>query len=957
MPHARAPEARAAFLAEAYADDEELRREVESLLAQPVSVAGALDGRAWAVATPMVSDQPGASLVGRRVGIYQVTALLGAGGMGEVYRARDTRLRRDVALKVLPAAFTADPDRLARFEREARVLAALNHPHIAAIYGVEPLDGSTALILELVEGETLAERIRHASSRKSGGLRLRDALAIARQMADALDAAHEKGIIHRDLKPANIKITPDGAVKILDFGLAKLAPDTRVGDGASAAPTMTEAGTREGLIVGTAAYMSPEQARGQPVDKRTDIWALGCVLYELLTGRAVFARETITDTLAAVLEREPDWSLLPHDAPAGVQRLLRRLLDKDSKRRLRDIGDAYLDLDDRDAAQPVVGEPPKRGRFSTWSPAGVALAVASAAVLGFSLLRPGPPTTEQSPVQFTIAPPAQERLIGTPVPSPNGKQILLLIAEASGGSALWLRSLVSPTLQRIGGTDGARNPFWSPDGRYVGFGADGRLKKLDVDAGAVQVICNCITGDLQGATWNANGVIVFAPHNRAPLHRVAAAGGTAAPVTSLDVARNENSHRWPHFLPDGNRFLYTARSDVSGNTGVYVGSIDSENRQWLFEAQSSATYVPPGYILFARDGALVAQRFDPDGLAVSDQPVVVVGDVAHNPSGAVAFFSLSANGEVLAYRHATDQSSQLVWFDRAGSRLDAVGSAGPFGGQLRLAPDGRRAALMRVDADDGNRDIWLIDLANGGLTRLTAHPASDWWPVWSPDSAHVMFASDRNGASAVFRTAVDRIGAEEPVLESGGPSGGRFPIDWSTDGRFLTVGEDRPDDQGDWMIVPLMGKRSERKLLPLGQSRFLESGGMFSPDGRWLAYVSNESGPLEVYVTPFGGGAKYPVSTTGGRLPIWSRDGRELFFLSADNRLMVAEVRTDDTFAVGAPVGLFETCLTAVPQWYQWRYDITRDGRRSLWLCPAGQESGLVTVTLHWTATLSGRAR
>jgi eukaryotic-like serine/threonine-protein kinase len=879
--------------------------------------------------------------------------------MGEVYRAHDSRLGRDVAIKVLPSAFTSDPDRLRRFEREARVLASLNHPNIATLYGSEEHVLSTgsaqatvcALVMELVDGDALATRLAH------GPMPAAEALEVARQIADALQAAHDKGIIHRDLKPANIAFTPAGTVKVLDFGLARVSTGEPADRDQSQAPTVIEDRTRTGLVIGTAAYMSPEQARGQTVDKRTDIWAFGCVLYEMLTGRPVFARKTVSDTIAAVLEKEPDWALLPRATAPGIRRLLQRCLTKDLRRRLRDIGDAYLELDDRDPTQSVPEESPNGRRVSAWSLAAVALAIVSTAGLVFSLLRAGPPVTEPSPVQFTIVPRAQERLIGTPLPSPDGSRVLLVLADGSGDSALWLRSLASPTVHRLAETEGAQNPFWSPDGRHVGFGAQGRLRKLDLSNGTVQTICNCITGALQGATWNTDGVIVFAPHNRAPLHRVAADGGTAEPVTSLDIKRNENSHRWPQFLPDGRRFLYTARSDLSENTGVFVGSIGAEERQWLFAAQSSATYVPSGDILFARDGALVARRFDANRLAVSGEPVIVTPDLAHNPTGAVAFFAPSADGKVLAYRHSTDQLNQLVSFDRTGARLGVIGTAGPFGGQLDLAPDGRRAAVVRVDTEDGNRDIWLIDLANGGLTRLTAHPGSDWFPVWSPDGAYLTFASDRNGASAVFRTAIDRIDAEELVLESGGPSSGRFPFDWSTDGRFLTIGEDLPNDEGDLAILPLFSDRSDRKARPLGRSRFLESGGMFSPDGRWVAYVSNESGRLEVYVMPIGGGVKYPVSTAGGRLPVWSRDGRELFFLSADNKLTVAEVRAGISFAVATPVTLFETCLTSVPEFYQRRYDITADGLRSLWLCPTGQESGSATVALGWTATLAAGIR
>ncbi|OFW24094.1 MAG: hypothetical protein A3H97_18355 [Acidobacteria bacterium RIFCSPLOWO2_02_FULL_65_29] len=910
-------------------------------------------------------------VIGTRLGPHEVVSAIGAGGMGEVYRARDTKLGRDVAIKILPRAFTSDPERLARFEREARMLASLNHPNIATIHGVEEADGIRGLVMELIEGETLAEKLASGSGLravgreragpgaqseqpKAGGLPVGEALTIARQIADALDAAHEKGIVHRDLKPANIKITPSGLVKVLDFGLAKLGAGTAGeagmdGPDLSQSPTMTVAGTRDGVILGTAAYMSPEQARGKAVDKRTDIWAFGCVVYEMLTGRAAFARETVSDTIAAILEREPDWTALPAATPPSVTHLLRRCLDKDPHHRLRDIGDARVEMNDS-ASSPGEEVPRPSNRIPIWS--ALAIGVVLGAMAVFMGMPSRPATAVEDPMRFTFAAPDQAPQIpGSPVPSPDGRQIAFVAEDVAGKRGLWIRSIDSPTPRQIGGTDGAENPFWSPDSRFVGFGApeERRLKKVDLSGGLVQNISS-ITDGFLGATWNQDGVVLFSPNNRVPLYRVSASGGPAEQVTSLDPARRENSHRWPHFLPDGRHFLFTARSDVKENTGIYVGALDSKDRTWLVEAQSDAVYADPGYLLFAREGTLLAQRFDAVALRLIGEPFALAGNVAQNSASAKASFSVSADGRVVAYRTDVDRPSQLGWFDRSGAKVGPTIVEGAFG-QLRLAPDGKRAAVVTTDTGTGNRDIWHVDVGSGALTRFTAHPANDWYPTWSPDGAQMAFASDRNGLSSVYRKAADGSGLEEMIPTDAG--GNSFPTDWSQGGRLLAVDVNRPPTSLDVWLVPTDG----RKPYALAQTEFQEQTASFSSDGRWIAYVSDESGANEIYVQTLGKAGKQRVSTSGGTQPRWRRDGRELFFIDAANRLMAVAVGAGDVFGGSPPIALFSACGTNTAP-YEYRYAVSADGTRSLWLCPTPRDApSVVNVFVHWAAHLEARGR
>jgi eukaryotic-like serine/threonine-protein kinase len=844
--------------------------------------------------------------------------------MGEVYRATDINLGRQVAIKVLPDAFASDAERLARFDREAKTLAALNHPNIATIYGLERSDGMTALVMELVEGPTLADRI--ALGKIPGD----EALAIAKQIAEALDAAHERGIVHRDLKPANVKITPERTVKLLDFGLAKSASDSSAVS-LSHSPTVTVAGTLEGVILGTAAYMSPEQARGKSVDKRTDIWAFGCVLYEMLTGVAAFGGgETVSDIIGRILEREPDWTRLPQSTPLDVRALLRRCLDKDLKRRLRDMGDARAELEERVGHDVVDGQRPA-GRILVAAALGVGIVLG--AVGAWSILRARAVAPLVMPTNFTFtAADEAAQIEGAPVVSPDGRRIAFAAVNGSGERALWIRSLDSSTPRRIDGTDGANRPFWSPDGQSVAFGvpAQGRLKRVDLSSGFVQNI-GPINDAFPGGAWGRAGTIVFSPDNRVVLQRVSASGGTAEPATVLDPAKRENSHRFPHFLPDGQHFLFTARSDVRENTGIYLGRLGSTERTWLVEAQSSASYAAPGYILFVREGTLLAQPFDLAALRMSGEPFVVATNVAQATAGAEASFSVSDDGRVVAFRIASPESADLVWFDRGGERIGNTIAEGPFQ-QVRLAPDGKRAAVTMNDRDTGNRDIWQIDLTTGATTRFTSHPANDWHPVWSRDGTELAFDSDRAGLSSIFRRPAD---GSKPEVEvpTAGLRGHRFVDDWSPDGRMMAVRTSTQETTLDAWIVPL----DDRKPYEIARTTFQEHSQRFSPDGRWLAFVSSESGALEVYVHALGKVGKHRVSTSGGTGPRWRGDSRELFFVDGMGRLASVSVAPGDAFVATPPVVLFNACGTNTTE--NERYEIYASGQRSLWICPSRRDA------------------
>ncbi len=860
---------------------------------------------------------------GSRLGAYEVQALVGSGGMGEVYRARDSKLGRDVAIKVLPEGVARDPERLARFEREARVLASLNHSNIAAIYGFEQVDGVPFLVLEYVPGPTLAERLA------SGGLDLPEILQICRKIAEALEEAHEKGIVHRDLKPANVKVTPDDKVKVLDFGLAKAFADDPVAADASHSPTMSALATRAGVIMGTAAYMSPEQVRSKTVDKRADIWAFGCVLYEMLTGKQTFGGETIPDTISAVLSREPDWSALPAGLPAGVTRLLRRCLQRDRDKRLRDIADARLEMEEA-LAEPMAATPaapapaartaPSRSRLGStlWitGTAVLALALAGVSLLHFRETTPPILTT-----RFQVLPPDKATSVEFPTISPDGRR-LAFVTTVGGQPLLHVRPLDSLAAQALPGTDQAMFPFWSPDSRFLAFFSQGKLKKVDVSGGPPQTLCDAAAPG-RGGSWNREGNIIFTGGSADPLRRVPASGGVPTALTTLDPAA-ERSHRWPHFLSDGRRFLYWVQGTDLEKSGIFLGSLedkpDSKERRRILTGASMGVH-SAGHLLFAREGILMAQPFDAEKAQLSGEPFPVAQQVGQM-GGHPGWFAFSASpGGTLAYRTGGGVKTQLAWFDRAGKQLSTVG-APEDQLALDLSPDHKRVAVSRRDAQ-GQSDLALLDLTRDTSARFTFDPGNDNTPVWSPDGSRIVFSSSRQGGFHLYQKASSGAAGEELLLKSGPFT---IPTDWSSDGRFILYLIQGGKTGYDLWVLPLEG---DRKPFPYLQTEFNEYLGQFSPDGHWVAYSSTESTTPQIYVQGFPkSGAKFMVSINGGQRPRWRRDGKELFYLTLDRKMMAVEIKTTATnVEAGKPRELFQTrAVSAFPGFHV--YDVTADGQR-----------------------------
>jgi Tol biopolymer transport system component len=878
-----------------------------------------------------------------RIGGHDIVGVLGSGGMGEVYRAHDSRLQRDVAIKILPVAVAGDRERLTAFEREARVLASLNHPHIAQVFGLDESAGAPALIMELVEGPTLADVI---VKRADAPVPLSRVLTMARQIADGLDAAHEKGIVHRDLKPANIALTAEGDVKILDFGIAQTgAPQT-------------------GLVVGTPAYMSPEQARGLPTDKRTDIWAFGCVLFELLTGRRPFAGTTASESLAAVLEQPPDFSLLPAGTPMAVRSLLEHCLDKDPRRRQRDIGDVRLVLDD---VLRAPADPPSALSVSTAAPAqrwhqsrgfvGMAAAalVVSAALAVWVFTRV-PPAAEAPAIISSVVLPAGMQLAGGVearnaesrfAVSPDGRRLVVVATDGSGGPRLWMRSLASPEFQALPETQNASYPFWSADSAFVGFIAGDQTKRISVAGGTPVTV---VKGGFRTAAWSRSGVILFAPGASSPLHRVTASGGEPIPVTSLNAADGEVQHAYPSFLPDGQHFFYLGLGTRAGGAldprGVYIASLTAgEPAKLLLPGATLARYAS-GRVLFIRGGRLWAQPFDPDRRELRGVPVSLAEQVSLFTAGATGVtgvFSVS-DGGVLAYQTESPTLSQPIWFDRTGRRMASLGAPGDYG-DVALSPDGSRLAVSLMAPESTTRDLWLFDTPAGGGQRFTFEPGDEFAPVWSPDATRILFSALSNGSVQLFVKNADGVaGARSLGVD---PLGlGRFATDWSRDGRLaMYIGGGRAINRSDLWTMPVEG---EPAAAPLVDSAFVETHGRFSPDGQWFAYTSNESGRFEVYVDRFPRrGARRLVSRAGGGWPRWAKDGRALYFLSTANQLMVADVGPGAQ--PGEPRRLFDVRVRPFVRLDAYPYDVSADGTRFLVNALIAEATPpLITMVANW---------
>jgi eukaryotic-like serine/threonine-protein kinase len=923
----RAASEREPFLESACGGDETLRADVERLIAAQDGAGDFLIAPAWEVAASAIvaattKEDRTMSLVGRHIATFEILAPLGVGGMGEVYRARDTKLNRDVAVKVLPELFALDDDRLARFRREAHVLASLNHPNIAAIYGFEEAPSTSsgqpavhALVMELVEGPTLADRLAR------GRLPLDEALPIARQIADALEAAHERGIVHRDLKPANIKVRADGTVKVLDFGLAKVLEPPSIGADPSQSPTAkTPAATQAGFIIGTAAYMAPEQARGKSTDKRADMWAFGCVLYEMLTGIRAFSGDDVSETLAAVITREPDWRALAVETPAAIRRLLGRCLVKDPKGRVADASIARIEIDEALSGSPVdVSVEPTSSRRTErfiWTAALTLVTAAAVAAVTWAL-RPAPPAGEIR-VEINTPPTTDTPSLAI---SPDGQKIVF-VGTHQGQNKLWLRSLDADVAEPLTGTEGAIWPFWSPDSQTVAFFtmADNRLKRLDINGQSLEVLGTFPLGS--GGTWNREGAILFSSFfGEQPISRISSTGGDVTAVTRLEPP--EHTHQFPQFLPDGRHFLYHT---LDGQPpGVYLAGLDGSERRRLFDSDSAAVYVSSGYLLFLRQGTLFAQGFDPVELRLIGNPFRVVDQVASAASGLA--LSVSDSGTIV-YRVGPGDlspSRPLVWFDRSGKEIGQVGVRTP-GTRPSLSPDERQVAVVRSTA--GPPDIQLLTLDREVLSRFTSNDTINLDPVWSPDGSQIAFAANLKGQLDLYRKPVTREGAEELLLATPQP---KVPSDWSRDG-FLLYGVFFEAKTGnDLWALPLNG---DGKPFPVVQTNFDEVNGQFSPDGKWIAYQSNETGRFEIYVQPFPRGQKKIISTSGGAQVRWRRDASELFYIALDGRLTAVPIRippNSGNVEAGPPIPLFATRVGgAVQPPERQQYMVSRDGQRFL---------------------------
>jgi serine/threonine protein kinase/Tol biopolymer transport system component len=851
--------------------------------------------------------------------------------MGEVYRARDSKLKRDVAIKILPDAFARDSERMARFQREAEALAALNHPNIGGIYDFASDGNSRFLVLELIEGETLAERISR------GPIPIDEALPIARQIAEALEAAHERGIVHRDLKPANIKVTPEGKVKVLDFGLAKAfdTADTTLTN----SPTLSIVETLQGTILGTAAYMSPEQSRGRTIDKRADIWAFGCVFYEMLTAKQAFKGSNVSDTIASILRDTPNYDLTAA-LPRSVVSLLRRCLQKDASKRLRDIGEARIALEefsenDASSSDAVIPVQAPRNRLA-WILLGLSgLVILVLAVPASRYWRESPGETPEMRLEITT--PATASPLHFAI-SPDGSQ-MAFVASGDGAPRLWVRSIDNTKAQVLPGTDGAEFPFWAPNSRTIAFFADTKLKRIDISGGAMpEVIANAAGG--RGGDWSRDGIILFSPSAGSPLMQISGSGEIKA---ATKLVSTESSHRFPRFLPDGRHFLYFVQG-AAGNQGIYLGSLDGMDSKFVVTNDTAGAWAPPGRLLFVRQGSLVSRALDVDTGKLSGDPVTIAHSVAYDTTFYQAGFSVSQAGTV-AYRSGGPGLQKLLWFDRAGNNIGAVGGdkADAYN-YPQLSPDGASLGVGR--AVQGNVDVWLIGILKGGIRKLTFNDAIDTAPVFSPDSKRILFRSNRKSANNLYLKSLDGDGNEEKLLEPG-PS--RTPLDWCKEGNTVIYYEVSSKTGYDLWTLPMSG---ERKPSVFANSTFNEAGGKFSPDCHWVAYQSDDSGRFEINIAPFPptGGTPFQISRNGGTMPQWRDNSKELYFVSPDSKLMVVTLTfPGKTVESSAPTSLFPLkILGGGGNIIRPQYDVSHDGHFLVNSPMEDANSTPITLLLNW---------
>jgi Tol biopolymer transport system component len=867
--------------------------------------------------------------------------------MGEVYCARDTRLDRTVAIKVLPEEFSQDPDLKQRFEREARAISSLNHPNICHLYDVGHQDGVDYLVMEYIEGESLAQRL------EKGALPIEQVLKVGAEIAGALDKAHRAGIIHRDLKPGNIMLTKSGA-KLLDFGLAKPAVMGAIAAGGSApllsaAMTMTSPSphasplTQAGVLVGTLQYMSPEQVEGKELDSRSDVFSFGAVLYEILTGNRAFEGKSQLSVASAILEKEPaPVSSVKPMSPSALDRCIRRCLAKEPERRWQNAGDLASELQWIAESGLNAGEaerlPAGRRRWerASWLLAATFFLLMMAA--GAAWWQAG--NKRLHPMYFN----ASVRFAAHDLAlSPDGGTLAMVAYPAQANNyGLWAYEIGSRQTVSLEGTQGASYPFWSPDGRSIGFFADGKLKRVDVSGGQAEVLCDAPNG--RGGAWNRDGVIVFTPDAFGGLFRVSSRGGSPVEMTKPDMSRFETSHRWPSFLPDGKHFLYLAANftgKVESNA-IFLGSLDSQDRRLVVSTSANAAYAEPGYLLYLRDKALVAQPFDRRRYVLSGEPRILNDDVLFFPGVERAVFSVSS-GEVLVTQTGKGASnSQLTWFDRSGKPAGTVGMPGTYN-NVRLSPDERRIATDQTDPDGRNIDVWIHEPARGATTRLTFDPSMEQTPIWSPDGKQILFSSNRKLGFQLYLKNADGSGPEE-VVSSIGTNTQVNAWDWSRDGKWVLIKKENELWYLSWQ---------ERVAKPLWQAKWTVRNAQFSPDGRWMAYASNETGSMEIYVSPFpSGNGKWQVSNAGGQEPRWRQDGKELFYLSAEGKMMAVAVKTGASFEYSSPVALFQTHRRQpVSSQDVFSYDVSGDGQRFLIATKVDEANAApLSVLLNWAS-------
>ncbi len=894
---------------------------------------------------------------GSRLGPYEIVSPLGAGGMGEVYRARDTRLDRTVAIKVLPEHLSASLESRQRFEREARTISQLSHPHICALYDFGRDGEIEYLVMEYLEGQTLTDRL------VNGPFALDRTLRCGMEIADALDKAHRQGIVHRDLKPGNVMLIRSG-VKLLDFGLAKAMEPATSPAGMTALPTRTDL-TQEGTILGTLQYMAPEQLEEKDADARTDIFALGATLYEMATGKRAFTGSTKASLISAILrDHPPPISQIQPMSPPALDRLVRTCLAKDPEDRWQSAADIRRELQwiAEDSAAGVTGSaivPSKRRHRErlAWTAFGFATA-AALILLGFLFLDR---KTGSDPVfQSSILAPEQAEFAfqaSPPAVSPDGRRIAFAAGPPNARPRLWVRSFEVSVAQPLPGTEGGSCPFWSPDSRFLGFFADGKLKKMDVTGGTPQILADA-PGFSHGGTWSREGVILFSSSTYGPLHRVPESGGASSAVTRLDEERGGVGHHWPVFLPDGRHFLYMRFLGRSGSNqdsayGLYLGSLDSTDEKELLGVRANVAYAPAsdgssvGHLLYLRGRTLVARPFDTRRLEFTGEAVPIAEQVKIFGASSTAVFAVSANG-VLVYQSGTHAvTSDLRWFDRSGKHLGSLGEPADLG-HPRISHDGRRVVFVVTDRQSPDTDLWLYDFERRAKTRLTFGPAVNIMPVWSPDDSRIVFASNREGTHQLYQRLTSGAGQDELVL--GSKTSFWFPTDWSPDGHIAI--QSREVNSKGSLDVGVVSVADVKATTLLG-TPFDERTAQFSPDGRWLAYASDESGEFEIYVQPFPGlGQKWQISTGGGRVPRWRRDGKEIFFLKfPEKTLMAAEVQAGSTFSVGEPKALFQTQVRGTD--FGTHYDVSPDGSRFLinTLVDDGMVEAL-TVVQNWTVAL-----